>query len=119
MKDEYKGVALSEFVGLRAKLYAIQDTHNENRKRVKGIRKNVVEQNITFDDFKHCLQSEEMQRREQMQIRSEKHDIFTEKVNKVALESHDDKRCILDCNIHTLPWGHYRLEYGRACYQCT
>lgn len=75
---------------LRAKMYAIQDLNNESRKIVNGILKNVVEQDITFDDYKQCLQAEKTQRREQKQIRSEKDDIFSQQINKVDLNSHDD-----------------------------
>ena len=35
-------------------------------------------------------------------IRSEKHDIFSKEVNKVALSNEDDKRKVLKDNIHTL-----------------
>ena len=43
-------------------------------------------------------------------IKSEKHEIFTQKVNKIALSADDDKRYILDDGVHTLAWGHWRLR---------
>lgn len=51
-------------------------------------------------------------------MRLMKYDIFTEKVNKVALDSHDLKQIILDCKIHTLQWAHYRLVNNTACEHC-
>ena len=42
-------------------------------------------------------------------IRSCKHNVFTEEVNKVALCSDDDKRHILEDGINTLALGHYRI----------
>ena len=35
-------------------------------------------------------------------IRSEKHDIYSKEVNKIALSNEDDKREALKDNIHTL-----------------
>ena len=40
-------------------------------------------------------------------IRSDKHDVFTEEINKVALSANDDKRVILEDGISTLAYGHY------------
>ena len=42
-------------------------------------------------------------------IRSYKHNVFTEEVNKVALSANDDKRYILEDGINTLALGHYRI----------
>ena len=39
-------------------------------------------------------------------IRSHKHEIFTETVNKVALSANDDKRIIREDGIHTFALGH-------------
>ena len=40
-------------------------------------------------------------------IRSHKHEIFTEEINKVALSGNDDKRIIMEDRIRTLAYGHY------------
>ena len=57
-KDEAGGLVVTEFVGLRAKLYsfkmAIADGYKEEKK-CKGIKKAVIEKHITFDDYKKCL----------------------------------------------------------------
>ena len=43
-------------------------------------------------------------------FKSEKHEVFTQKVNKIALSADDDKRFILPDGISTLAWGHWRLR---------
>ena len=42
-------------------------------------------------------------------IRSHKHDIYTEEVNKIALSSSDDKRYILEGQTATFALGNYRI----------
>ena len=50
-----------------------------------------------------------MNKAEQMNtIRSRKHVVSTEEVNKVALSADDDERHVLEDKIHTLALGHYR-----------
>ena len=43
-------------------------------------------------------------------IRSHKHEIFSETVNKIALSANDDKRIILHDKISTLAFGHYKIN---------
>ena len=42
-------------------------------------------------------------------IRSYKHEVYSEEVNKIALSSDDDKRHISEDGMHTLALGHYRI----------
>ena len=43
-------------------------------------------------------------------IRSDKHEMFSETVNKIALSANDDKRIILQDGISTLAHGHWRTK---------
>ena len=43
-------------------------------------------------------------------IRSHCHEIYTEKINKIALSSDDDKRIIMANGIHNLAYGHTNLN---------
>ena len=53
-KDEAGGKQIVDFVGLRSKLYSYKmDEKMENKG--KGVKKQVIKNKITFDDYKNCL----------------------------------------------------------------
>ena len=93
-KDEVKGKQIDQFVGLRAKLYAYKMDDVDQEKKCKGITKTVKKNNIIFHDYKDCLFNQCPQMRKMNVIRSHKHNVYTETVNKVALSHEDDKRII-------------------------
>ena len=109
-KDEAAGKRIKEFVGLRAKLYSFIMEDGKENKRCKGVKKQVVENSITHEDYKTCLRTGKEQLRKQNIIRSYEHEVYTEEVNKIALSSIDDKRYILSDGIHTLAWGHHKIK---------
>jgi hypothetical protein len=106
-KDETGGKQILEFVGLRAKLYSYRMKDCEEKK-CKGVKKSVVKKNIDFEDYKTCLLDRKEIYRTMNIIRSHKHEIYSERVNKIALSCEDDKRIILKDGIHTLAHGHRR-----------
>ena len=108
-KDEVNGDIIDEFVGLRAKLYSYKMFEGEESKKCKGVKKSVVKKSITHEDYKTCLTTGKEQLRKQNIIRSYKHEVYTEEVNKVALSANDDKRYILEDCIGTLALGHYKI----------
>ena len=106
-KDEVAGRPITQFVGVRLKLYSFKVEGNEQSKanevrKCKGVKKNVVKREISFEDFTECLFSGEKQMRAMNIIRSENHDIYPKKVNKIALSNDDDKRVVMEDCIHTL-----------------
>ena len=100
---------MTEFVGLRAKLYAYQMDDGETNKKAKGEKKNVVKRNITFQDYKRCLDTQQEFYRSMNIIHSHLHHMYTEEINRVAFSAKDDKRCILEDGISTLAHGHYQI----------
>jgi hypothetical protein len=78
-------------------------------KKCKGIKRNVVKTKITHNDYKNCLFGQIKVNRKMNVIRSHRHDVYTEEVNKIALSADDDKRIIIEDGIHTLALGHYEL----------
>ena len=109
-KDEVAGKIITEFVGLRAKLYSFKMEDGKENKRCKGVKKQVVKESITHEDYKTCLLSGKEILRKQNILRSYDHEVYTEEVNKVALSAEDDKRYILSDGKDTLAWGHHKIK---------
>ena len=109
-KDEAKGKPINEFVGLRSKLYSYKMDEGKENKKCKGVKKAVVERTIKHEDYKKCLETGKEQLRKQNIIRSYKHELYTEEINKIALSAADDKRYLLKDSFDTLAWGHYKIK---------
>ena len=109
LKDEAGGKNIEEFVGLRAKLYSCKMLEGKEDKKCKGVKKSEAKKSIAHEDYKRCLFTGKEQLRKMNVIRSHKHNVYTEEVNKIALCPDDDKRHILEDGVHTLALGHYRI----------
>lgn len=106
-KDEACSKQIEEFVGLRSKLYSYK-LNGEEKKKCKGISMNVIKKNISHTDYLDCLFNETQHLRKMTVISSYSHDIYTEEMNKVALDCSDDKRIVLDDKINTLAYGNFK-----------
>ena len=106
MKDEAAGKIIEKLVRLRSKLYSYKMFSGKESKKCKGVSKAVVRKKISDDDYKECLFSRKESVRKMNVIRSRKHEIFSQTIEKVALSCDDDKRFILEDGISTFAWGH-------------
>ena len=108
IKDESGGEIMKEFVSLRPKMYSYR-VDNTEPKKCKGIKKCVAKKTITFDDYKDCLFEGRNVCKSQLLFRSNKHEIKTLEVNKLALNSQDNKRITID-GIASYAMGYYRTR---------
>ena len=69
-----------------AKLYSFKVEGEKANKKCKGIKKNIVKKDISFEDYVQCLFSDEKQMRSMKIIRSENHDIYSKEVKKLLWE---------------------------------
>lgn len=107
-----------EFIGLRAKTYAIRYQDGTTTLKNKGIIKSAKESEedraLEFIDYARCLYEDKQIYVDQILIRSKLHSIHTMEQRKLALSSYDSKRAILADKITTLPFGYQGERYADA-----
>jgi hypothetical protein len=109
-KDETCMTPIIGFVGLRSKMYSIK-TEKDETKKAKGIKKGVVKNNLTYNDFKNSLFDSTRNLISMNTIRSHNHQLMSCEQNKIGLSCYDDKRYILDDGCTTLAYGSVLLDY--------
>ena len=106
MKDELGGKIITEFVTLWPKTYSFLTDDGKEDKKAKGTKKCIIKKMIKFNDYKKCLLNGEIMLKSQQRFISNKHDVYTENVNKIALSNNDDKRIALSNKITSYPYGY-------------
>jgi hypothetical protein len=108
-KDETESNPVTEYVGLRPKLYSYKVLGHGEVMKCKGVKTTSVKKYLTFTDYLNTLHSSNNLYCKFKNIQSKKHCLHTYEINKLALSNLDDKR-VVDCNnVDTLPYGHYSL----------
>ena len=109
-KDETQGIPISEFIGLRSKMYSIELNDGSEKKTAKGIVRNVIKNNLKHKNYKRILETGERMNSKMKMIRSINHSIYTVNVTKVSLSAYDDKRYILDDGMSSYAYGHFLIN---------
>ena len=105
MKDELGGKIITEFVTLRPKTYSFL-TDDGKEDKAKGTKKCIIKKMIKFNDCKKCLLNGEIILKSQQRFISNKYDVYTENINKIALSNNDDKRIVSLNKITSYPYGY-------------
>ena len=135
MKNELGGKIMTKFVGLKAKTYSYLIDDSSEYKNAKGIKKCVIKRRLKFEISKNWLEATQLDNRinylekneinvdslkkehkqlinsnklilqKQQRFKSERHNVFTEEINKIALSSNDDKRMQSIDSIETYAYG--------------
>ena len=106
LKDECAGRAIAEYLGLAPKMYSILEAGGINTKSAKGVKKNVVKKHIRHEQYKETLFEKQTFRHGIDVLRSERHRIYGQHLNKVSLSPFDSKRWIAKNGVDTLAYGH-------------
>ena len=121
MKDGLGGKIIAKFVSLSSKAYSYLKDINDEGKKEKGSKKCVVKRKLKFQDYKNCLKASQIINtvnyleikgidvysfkdvkkefinnklllKSQQKFKCERHNVFAEEINKIALSSNDDER---------------------------
>ena len=112
MKDELGGKIMTKFVALPPKTYSYLIDDDSEAKKAKGTKKCVIKKVLKFNDYKDCLLKNEIVLKSQQRFKSERHNVYTEEINKIALSSNDDKRLQTYDRITSYPYG---ISAGKVC----
>ena len=104
-KDELGGKVMKEFCALRAKIYTYLLEDDSEMKKAKGVKRCVVKRRLMFENYKDSLFNNKTIMRSQLRFKSDHHNVYTEEVNKIALNSSDNKRLQTFDRIKTYPYG--------------
>ena len=108
-KDESAGIPITEFVGLRSKMYSYIKDNGLGDKKAKGIKKNVIKTDVKHGNYVDVLLDDKQMRHKMRCIRSVEHQLGTYEINKISLSCFDDKRYIHDNGITSYAYGHYEI----------
>ena len=109
-KDEAAGIPVTEFVGLRSKMYSYTLDNKQTKRTAKGIKKNIIQNNLSHDNYKKVLLSDEQIHHSMKTIRSVNHQLSSYELNKISLSCFDDKRYIHENGITSFAYGHYKIN---------
>ena len=103
MKDELGGKIMTELVARRPKTYSyLMDDGNSDK---KGTKKCVIKRIHKFNDYKNCILNNEIILKSLQRFKSEAHNVHTEEINKITLNSNDDKRLQTFDRVTSYPYG--------------
>jgi len=108
-KDEASGIPIIEFIGLRSKMYSYKKDNQKGGKTAKGIKDNIIKNEIKHEDYKNVLDNEKQINHTMKTIRSMNHQLGSYELNKVSLSCFDDKRYIANDGIKSYAYGHYAI----------
>ena len=106
-KDETPTGVITNFIGIRSKVYTIK-TNETVIKKAKGVSKVVVDKNIGFEDYKDCVLINKPCHKPINSIRTHNLTNYSITQNKLALSNKDDKRVWE--GTQSRAYGHWRDE---------
>ena len=104
-KDKLGGKIMDKISGPRAKIYPDKLDDNSECKKAKGTKKCVIKRTLKLKDYCDSIFKNKNILRSQLTFKSDYQTISTIDVNKIAINSNDDKRIQTFDKIATYPYG--------------
>ena len=111
-KDEVNGKIISEVIGLRSKMYAMNvpdDEKTSEYKKAAGVSKTTIKKQVNFNMYKKTLNENAKSNVQFQAIRSYNHQLYSITCSKSGLSNFCNKRHYTS-NDQSLPYGHYKLN---------
>ena len=90
-------------------MYSYTLDNKQTKRTAKGIKKNIIQNNLSHDNYKKVLLSGEQIHHSMKTIRSVNHQLSSYELNKISLSCFDDKRYIHENGITSFAYGHYKI----------
>ena len=104
-KDELGETIMTEVVANRAKTYAYLLDDDSEIKKAKGVKRCVIKRRLMLENYRDSIFNNKTIMQTQMRFKSDHHDMYTEEINKIALNYTDDKKLQTFDGITTYPYG--------------
>ena len=123
-KDEFPYTNfITEFIGLRAKLYCYRTMNSKgvhtDFTKSKGYNKHAASQNLNFQKFKQCHDSFKTMKFSYRTFRSIEWSLHTIEQMKNVLSNFDSKMYVHSCNVHASFYGSSKNKsLNSDCYIC-
>ena len=99
MKDQSGGIVVTEFVGIKSKIYSMKKIDGKECNTAKW-----VSIATEFNRFKDVLFNKKIIKHKMKRIQSKKHKLGTYEIDNISLSCFDYKRDVLDDGIRTLAY---------------
>ena len=104
-KDGLGGKIMKKFCAPRAKTYTYLMEDDSEMKKAKGVERCVIKRRLMSENYKDSLFNNKKIMPSHLRFKSDHQNVYTEEVNKIALNYNDNKRLQTFDRVTTYPYG--------------
>ena len=96
---------MTEFIALRAKAYVYLKEDGSEHKKAKGTKQCIIKRELTFESYRKSLFDSKIVLKSQQRFKIDHYIVHKKEVNKIVINSNDDKRLQTFDKTTTYPYG--------------